>query len=280
MDVSVIIPVYNAERTILRCLDSVVNQSYNGDSEIIVVNDGSNDNSLVIAQNYASKYNAYHKFRILSQTNKGVSAARNLGLKEATGTYVAFLDSDDEWLENKISKQIELMESNEYIDFLGGGFDGFLYKRLPIGSLVDVSLKSLIFKNRFQPSTVVMKKSIIDNIGFFDESRRYAEEGEFFMRIANQYKCFFLNEKLIVFDNGKIGFGSNGLSANLREMEKGELKNLRTAYKRKYINLAIYLTAISFSVIKYSRRVLITKFNNYDLWRFGRFKIRRLFTLF
>ena len=89
--VSVIIPVYNVEKYLKQCLDSVVNQTLK-DIEIICVNDGSTDNSLEILEEYAQKDN---RIIIISQENQGQSVARNIALEKATGEYVGFVDSDD-----------------------------------------------------------------------------------------------------------------------------------------------------------------------------------------
>ena len=86
--VSIIIPVYNAEKYLKRCLDSVLSQTLK-DIEIICVNDGSTDNSIQILKEYGSK------IKVINQENQGLSVARNTGLKEAKGEFVAFLDSDD-----------------------------------------------------------------------------------------------------------------------------------------------------------------------------------------
>lgn len=99
--ISIIIPIYNVERYLSKCLDSVVNQIYTN-LEIILVNDGSTDNSLEIAKKYAKKDN---RIKILSETNHGLSTARNIGLRHATGDYITFIDSDD-------------YVSNDYISYL------------------------------------------------------------------------------------------------------------------------------------------------------------------
>ena len=90
--VSIIIPVYNVERYLRTCLDSVVNQTLQG-IEIIAVNDGSTDNSLKILEEYQSRYS--DRMRVISTENHGVSHARNLGLSMASGEYIQFVDSDD-----------------------------------------------------------------------------------------------------------------------------------------------------------------------------------------
>lgn len=95
MDLSIIIPVYNVERYLARCLDSVLGQDFGSwQYEIIIINDGTPDNSLQIAEEYAQLHPHIH---VYSQTNQGLSAARNHGIRRATGTWLCFLDSDDYW---------------------------------------------------------------------------------------------------------------------------------------------------------------------------------------
>lgn len=93
-EISIIIPVYNSEKYLRQCLDSVLNQSFS-DFECICVNDGSTDNSLLILQEYANKDK---RFKIIDKQNEGVSIARNTGIENAFGEYITFIDSDD-WVE-------------------------------------------------------------------------------------------------------------------------------------------------------------------------------------
>ena len=107
--ISIIIPMYNCEKYIKRCLDSLVNQTYKN-MEIIVINDGSKDSSGEIVQTYVKKYS---NVKLINKKNAGVSSARNLGIKESTGKYVAFVDSDD-WCEKQMYS--EMMKLTEKID--------------------------------------------------------------------------------------------------------------------------------------------------------------------
>ncbi|MHC8947790.1 glycosyltransferase family 2 protein [Sphingobacterium hungaricum] len=261
MKISVIIPMYNAEKSIVRALDSVKNQTFDGFFEIIIVNDGSKDDSVEIVREYQKANNSFKNFTIvlISQENGGVSKARNTGLANATGDFLAFLDSDDAWLVDKIQSQFTHFLTNDGVDFIGGGFQGFLLPHRNEKELVKISFDDLLFKNYFQPSTVIMKREIFEKIGYFDESQKYAEEGNYFFRVARSFNCFFLNSILILYGDGKAGFGVSGLSANLKEMEKGELKNLRYAYDQKWIGFLKYLLVTSFSLLKYTRRVIIVK---------------------
>ena len=118
MKFSVIIPVYNVEAYLQVCLDSVLNQTFE-DWEAICVNDGSTDNSTVILEEYSHKDG---RFKIVNQPNGGLSAARNTGLKAATGEYVLFLDSDD-WLEsNAMEKVSESLADEDMLCFSGRRF--------------------------------------------------------------------------------------------------------------------------------------------------------------
>jgi glycosyltransferase involved in cell wall biosynthesis len=256
--ISVVIPMYNSENCIERALLSVINQTYLGKIEIIVVNDGSMDKSQKVVENFIINHPC-DDIKLINQTNGGVSKARNTGLKNTNGDYIAFLDSDDAWFSNKISNQINILNDNVNIDLLGTAFEGFYFSNKLEEEVMHIKFKDLIFKNYFQPSTVIMKKSIVDKIGLFDESQKYAEEGNFFFRVSQEFNCFFFNKKLIVYGDGKKGFGDSGLSANLKEMEKGELKNLKFAYNNNWINFGVYSFAVSFSVLKYIRRIILVK---------------------
>ncbi len=249
--------MYNAEKTIYHCVQSVINQTYNGKVEIIVINDGSLDNSKKIVEEIININQSEIEIKLINKENGGVSSARNTGLALAKGEFIALLDSDDEWLSKKLERQLEIFISDNSIYFIGCLINKPLCTKQ---SIVEIPLSKLVFKNYFQPSTVIFKKEVFDSIGFFDESQKYAEEGNYFMRTAKIFKCVLINEQLIYYGQGKGGFGVSGLSANLIEMEKGELKNLRYAYEKKYISLFIYLIAITYSIIKYLRRVFIVKF--------------------
>ena len=102
-DISVIIPVYNSSKYLNKCLDSLVDQKYNN-YEVILINDGSTDNSLEICLQYANNYN---NFQVFSKENGGVSSARNYGLNKANGKWIVFVDSDDFVKPNYLSELIK-----------------------------------------------------------------------------------------------------------------------------------------------------------------------------
>ena len=261
MKISVVIPMYNAEKTILNVLDSVKNQTFLP-HEIVIVNDGSTDRSLQIVQKYKEE-NKKIPIQLIDKKNGGVSSARNLGMKVAQGDWIALLDSDDEWKNNKLERQKQILNENPEIDFLATGRNDEIIASVlgkKIGFLTKVEAKDLLIKNLFSPPTVIFKKSIVDVVGYFDETQCYAEEGNYFIRIAQRFNAYFMNVSLVNTGGGKAHFGESGLSGNLKEMEKGELKNLRDAKQLKIINGPEYVGFVIFSLLKYLRRIIIVKF--------------------
>ena len=147
--ISVIIPVYNSEKTIEKSLISIKNQTWSGDFEILIVNDGSTDKSAEIIQNYQQK-NPEQNITLIHQENVGVSRARNAALKIAKGDFIAFLDSDDEWLPQKTERQVQfLKDENLQIDFLTSLWNekkvSFPYS-VNNHNLVEINLKKLFLK--------------------------------------------------------------------------------------------------------------------------------------
>lgn len=229
--------------------------------EVIVVNDGSTDNSRDLVEKYIEEYPDF-PLTLINKGNGGVSTARNAGMKKATGDWIALLDSDDKWLSNKLQRQIQILKENVNIDFLATGRNNEVISRIgskKLENLDRVSAKDLLIKNVFSPPSVIFRRSIIDNIGLFDEEQRYAEEGNYFIRIANKFNCYFLNETLVLTGDGKAHFGESGLSGNIWEMEKGELKNLKDAKKFGIINRTEFAMLNIFSVLKFIRRWIIVK---------------------
>ena len=130
-EISVVIPAYNREKTIKRCIDSAMRQTYAA-SEIIVVDDGSTDKTLNIIE---KEYNG--AVRVIKQKHKGAQAARNAGIRIAQGEYIAFLDSDDEWLLDKLEAQIKT-----YLDRMANRVDFYASLRGLSPSEVEGYLES------------------------------------------------------------------------------------------------------------------------------------------
>lgn len=256
--ISVVIPMYNASETIVRVLDSVKKQTLECDYEVLVINDGSKDNSKEVVERYILA-NPSFNIKLIDKPNGGVSTARNAGLKASQGDLIAFLDSDDQWFPDKLEKQTKLLELNPQIDLLGCAFDGLYFSNIPDGSLLKIDVNKLIFKNYFQPSTVIMRRKVFEEIGYFDENQKYAEDINYFICVASKFNCYFCNLIVINYGDGKAGFGDSGLSANLKEMHRGVNKNLKFAYENQLITLKQYILARMWESIKYVRRIVIVR---------------------
>lgn len=255
MMVSTIIPMYNSEKTILNALNSVKAQTLSiKEFEIIVINDGSTDNSQSIVEEYIEK-NPEMNFHLLNQVNKGVSGARNLGLKIAKGDFIALLDADDEWMPRKTEQQLRYFEDKDLnIDFLAtkGNDKKILYPyKIGKNNLAEITFRKLLLRNEILAPTVMFRRKVLQNTGFFDDNQRHAEDVNYWMRASLKNKMYILNESLVYVGRGKRTFGVSGLSADLSAMEKGFIKNLKEMYWLKNINSVQYLLLRIFYKAKY-----------------------------
>ncbi len=258
--VAVIIPVYNAESTIIKSLESVRLQTYGAEHfQIIVVNDGSTDESSSIIKNYIHNHSELN-IQLIEQENGGVSKARNTALKVADADYIALLDADDQWLPEKIEKQTDYFENKNFaIDFLAckRTQQKLLYPYTPNRNhLAEITFRKLLIRNEAQPSSVIFKRKVLKNAGFFSSNQRYAEDINYWLKVSLHYKMYILNEELIFAGDGKRTFGISGLSANLQEMEKGFHKNLNDMYLLKKINFVEFQLYSVFYHAKYAFRLL------------------------
>ena len=181
LDISVVIPMFNSEKTIVSALESVLNQTYQGKIEIIIVNDGSKDGCKKIVEEMILNNQTNKIIRLLDKQNGGVSSARNKGIKEANGEYLAFLDSDDTWHPKKLEIVISLMKENK-IAFLGHAYtveDDFM-NTYENKILKKVSFLQILMKNISQTSCIVIKKDICE---YFNEGMTHTEDHELWLRI-------------------------------------------------------------------------------------------------
>lgn len=259
MDVSVVIPMYNSESTITDVLAALEHQTaVKQIKEIIIVNDGSTDFSLQRVQEY-QKHSSM-MITIVNQKNQGVSTARNVGMQIAKTSWIALNDSDDYWYPQKLERQLNVLKNNPQIDFLGCGHIDCDLKILSrkITNLYKASVKDICFKMFPQPSTAIFKRKIYEELGGFDVGQHYAEDGNYFLKICLKYNYYYLPEKLINYGDGKRGFGVSGLSANLPEMYRGNVKNIKELKKERIISNKLYIFLRFFYWCKYIHRILLT----------------------
>ena len=179
MEISVIIPMYNAEKTIVRALESVRNQTYKAHYQIIVVNDGSTDRSLQVVNRYMQEHPEMD-ITAIDKPNGGVSSARNTGFRQATGQWIALLDSDDQWLPNKMEVQMKILEEHPEIDFIGSSIIGQHIRilwRLK-DKLSPIKVWELFIRWHPWTPTCVFRRTILQDVGFYNESMHYMHAEE------------------------------------------------------------------------------------------------------
>ncbi len=201
--VSVITPTYNCAKYLSEALDSALGQSYK-DIEIIVVDDGSKDDTGDIVKGYADRYPG--KVRYFYQDNKGQAVARNLGISESKGEYVALLDADDVWLSNRLEEGVNALDQNPDIGLVHSN----VTKMTETGDLFETPkrdkryLSGYIFKYLLTQEahisclTVIFRKKCCEIVGMFDESlsRLGSEDRDLWLRISQKYKVLYLDKVL------------------------------------------------------------------------------------
>ena len=220
MNISVVIPSYNRKDFLKRSIDSAINQTKKP-LEIIVVDDGSTDGTETVIKS------DYDFVKFIKQKNKGVSAARNIGIKVSIGEWICFLDSDDEWKKDKLEKQINAMKSNPGYKFFHSN-EIWIKNGLRInqkkkhkkygGDIFDKCLDMC----RISPSSVMIDKTVFDEVGNFNENLVVCEDYELWLRICDKYRVFFIDEPLII----KYGGHQGQLSYSIESIENHRIKAL------------------------------------------------------
>jgi len=189
--VSVVIPVYNAGNYIIESIESVFDQDYKN-IQIVVVNDGSTDDSLSKIENTFAD-----RIKIINIDNSGVSNARNVGILNSDGDYIAFLDADDFWVKDKISCQIASFEMNErfgvsytsrYIITSDGNIIEDKRKRFS-GNIFN----KILVRNFVCLSSVMVKKECLEECGNFDTSLSVSEDYDLWIRISSRYNFVYVD---------------------------------------------------------------------------------------
>ena len=195
--VSIIIPTYNRSSVLSRAIDSVLAQTF-GDWELIIVDDGSTDDTRNLVAGYQARHAA---IRYVHQENRKQAAARNHGIREARGRNLAFLDSDDEWFPDKLSRQMAVLEADPALGMVYGNQmiagDGALHWRYSPGHLPSGHIFHRLLRRDFYCSlqTVLMRRSVIEQVGLLDESLRDAlEDWEFTLRITHRFPVAAIDE--------------------------------------------------------------------------------------
>ena len=217
--IAVVIPTYNRLHTLKRAIQSVLSQQRPPD-EIIVVDDGSTDGT----QTWLSTLDS--GIRVITQQNRGVSAARNVGIAAARSQWLALLDSDDEWLPAKLERQLQSVDSSTQLChtdeiWIRNGVRVNPHKKHKKrgGFIFSYCLPMCAIS----PSSVLMRKSLFDAVGLFDESLPACEDYDLWLRICSQYPVVYVDEPLLK----KYGGHDDQLSRKHWGMDRFRVKALQ-----------------------------------------------------
>lgn len=234
--VSVIIPTYNRAHLVGRAIRSVLDQTYQ-DFELIVVDDGSTDNTYEMVKGFNDPRIRY----IRHEQNKGSAAARNTGINATQGKYMAFQDSDDEWLPEKLEKQMRIFEkAPAQVGVVYTGF--YLIKGDRKWYVPDANIKitegniykELLKRNFVGTPAVVLRKVCFEKVGMFEERLPSLEDWELFIRISKYYEFVFIDEPLLnaFFSPGSV---STDKDAPLKAYKLILEKHIHTLKKNRYL---------------------------------------------
>lgn len=243
-DLSIVIPVYNSENYIQRCLESIVSQTFKN-LEIIIVNDGSTDKSLEIINEFAQSDN---RIRVINKTNGGVSSARNRGIREANGRYIGFIDSDD-YVEREMYEKMYSLANERDVDMVicgrrmeyPGGRQVFLLPNLPEDKIFEDDLKKEYIYKEFinmddKFSSVFTKiyrtEVLISNDIYFDEQININEDWLF------NIKAFTYAKRIAVINKPY----HNYMVENMSSLSRKYRSDFDTVFKRKYEKLIEYMS--------------------------------------
>jgi len=243
--VSIVIPTYNRADTIKKCLDSVLGQTYKN-IEVIVVDDGSTDNTEEVVKRFGDPRIRYISYR----TNKGANHARNTGIKRAEGDLIALQDSDDEWHPKKIEKQVEayLSSTEEYkviysslkSERSGGEF--YMPEDWVHPTEGDVRIPTL--RGTFvSTATIMVEKGCFEEIGYFDEELPRLQDWDIGIRLSKKYKFKHVDEPLVMHrvSEDSISSNFNSLAQALEimlEKHRQEFIQDKSVYSSHYFWLA------------------------------------------
>ncbi|MGB6298578.1 MAG: glycosyltransferase [Rivularia sp. (in: cyanobacteria)] len=225
MLISVIIPVFNGEKTIKETINSILNQTFQN-IELIIVDDGSKDKTLEIIEKISDS-----RIKIFSYANAGLSASRNRGISQAKGEYISFIDADDLWTPDKLQAQWQALQENpqaavayswtDYIDESSKFFK--LGRRIKVNG--DAFSKLLLFNFLENGSNPLICQKALEKVGGFDESLTAAEDKDMWLRLAANYEFVCVEKPQILYRTS-----TTSMSTNLKRQEVASLKVIERGF--------------------------------------------------
>ena len=261
--VSVVIPAYNYGQFVIEAVDSVLTQTFT-DFELIVVDDGSTDDTRDRLAPYLDR------IRYIRQENRGLSAARNAGIRAAHGRLIAFLDADDTWMPNKLAVQVPVILAHEDVGLIActsRRFDEPVPGEVPSPATTEISVDELVIRTRFGPGSVICRTECFDACGLFDEELRSAEDRDMWIRIARKYRVLCLEAPL-----WRYRVHHTSMSYNVPRMWTAQKMVLRKVF-RDYpeFRRRLLLRMKAYSMLHYDSAYVLTETNGPRLRALGHF---------
>ncbi|NOR68307.1 MAG: glycosyltransferase [Methylomarinum sp.] len=217
--VSIITPIYNGENYLAHSILSALNQTYTN-FELILVNDGSTDQSKTIAKGYLKDSRIHY----IEQKNAGVAAARNTAIKTAKGKYIAFLDQDDIWFQNKLEIQVSAIEQDNSLAFVYSKQNIInsqgekIQFNWPTGASGNC-FEELFVRNKTTILTVLLRKSILDEIGLFNEQLSGTDDYEMWLRITLKHPIHFIDQALASYRTHDSNVSNDDFKMTVRDLQ-------------------------------------------------------------
>ncbi len=260
--VSVVIPTYNYAHFLCGAVDSALAQTYKN-IEVIVVDDGSADNTSDVVKKYDGK------IKYIFQKNRGLSSARNTGIREAKGTYVAILDADDIWSINKISEQVKFFEEQVNVGAVSCRFyevneSGVIIRETKQVDCLPKELQQKLTLGNVVSggSSLVVRKECFDAVGLFDENLRSAEDWDMWLRISRKYIIRIIEKPLLKVRVGNYNMSSSGNAQKMLDNELVVLNkyfgNTFSLLKAKAMSQRYFSAAWAFSLQRKNKEAFIS----------------------
>ncbi|MBD2501189.1 glycosyltransferase family 2 protein [Anabaena azotica] len=223
--VSVVIPSYNAMKYLPATVESVLQQTFT-DFEVLIINDGSSDNILEWTTQITDP-----RVRVISQENKGLSGARNTGINNSSGEYIAFIDADDLWLPSKLEKQVKCLDNNPQAGLVYTWTAWTDETGKPTGVIVASDVEGYVWEQMVvndkisNGSSAMVRRICFDKVGLFDTELTSSEDRDMWIRLAAHYHFAVVKEPLTLYRRH-----SQSMSKNRPKM----LKNIRRVFEKTF----------------------------------------------
>lgn len=250
--ISIILPVFNADKYLSKALDSILNQTF-FNFEVICINDGSNDKSLDILKKYEANDN---RIIVISRENKGLIYSLNEAISLAKYDYIARMDADDINRPDRLKKQLSYLTKHQDIAVLGCSYDlidkndKLISTRKPVSSSFFIK-SSLLFGSPFAHPSVMFNRKLLGNNLYYDEQYLFAEDYELWLRLSKKYKFKNLKDKLFLYRVINTSISRKNKNEQIKTKESAAIAHLISENKKyKFIKSDFYHCNSKYSMIR------------------------------